>query len=44
MILINSIVEMINKLREEDFNMIDREKLLKEVLIELLLILYHQNL
>ena len=44
MILINSIVEMKNKLREEDFSMIDRGKLLKEVLIELLLILYHQNL
>ena len=34
MILINLIVEMKNSLKEEDFNMIDREKLLKEVLIE----------
>ena len=44
MILINSIVGMRNKLKEEDFSMIDRLKLLKEVLIDLLLILYHQNL
>ena len=44
MIPISSIVEMKSKLKEEDFSMIDREKLLKEVLIELLLILYHQNL
>ena len=35
MILINLIVvEMKNNLKEEDFNMIDKEKLLKEVLID----------